>query len=510
MPLVVGVDGGEHLLLGLEVLGVDLDRRRVVLRRVAERLEVVVVGELARVGVALHERGEVLGVHVEVDGRGERLGVHGEGVLEALEAAGDLRGVGGQHLRDGRLELGGDGLADLGRHALEEGLQVGREVVRDVGRDDLLDPLAHRLAGHGVDLGEKPLGLLGRQVLLEVGGNLLHELGVVGVERARVLAPPGDEALRELAPQARGLLELVERERRVGELLVEDGREVRARHAGHERLHVHLSGDAREVDAHAGEVNLGRVEGRLEAARVEREGGAERGLVDREQALEVDPLAGLLLERLEALAGEDVGLGVGELLLHDLRARRALHQGLGEAVGVGDAGGERLGVAALVGPDDADHVEVEPGVDGGAHEVLVGGHVRPAPRLGVSAVGVRGADDLEAETEGVVVGEVDLLLLHLGLPRRPAHGGRDHLREFGGVEDADAVEGVVGDAPALREDEHAFVRLGRPAAGHHVVLGLEERLVVDHLVEDAHAPPVIVVESALGLSWVTPDSVSEE
>ena len=214
--LVVGVDDVHHALLGLEVLGVDLDRRRVVRRGVAERLEVVVVGELARVSVALHEGGEVLGVHVEADGPCQGVRVHTEGALELGETAGHLVGILGEHLRHGALELGRNGSANLRGHALHEGLQVRGELARDVVGHDLLDALAHGGAGNLLDLGEDALGVLGLEVGRKALGELLDEVRVLRVERANV----SHEAHRELAAEFGDLLELLGREGGVGELLL--------------------------------------------------------------------------------------------------------------------------------------------------------------------------------------------------------------------------------------------------------------------------------------------------
>ena len=77
--LVVRIDVIEHALLGLKVARENLDRDGVCLIRIPQRSQIVVVGELRRLGVAHHERTQVLGVHVEMDGtsKGARIHAHG-------------------------------------------------------------------------------------------------------------------------------------------------------------------------------------------------------------------------------------------------------------------------------------------------------------------------------------------------------------------------------------------------------------------------------------------------
>ena len=76
--LVVRVDVIEYALLGLKVARENLDRDGVCLVRIAQRGQIVVVGELRRLGIAHHERTQVLGVHVEMDGtrKGARIHTH--------------------------------------------------------------------------------------------------------------------------------------------------------------------------------------------------------------------------------------------------------------------------------------------------------------------------------------------------------------------------------------------------------------------------------------------------
>ena len=77
--LVVRIDVIEYALLGLKVARENLDRDGVGLVRIAQCGQIVVVGELRRLGIAHHERTQVLGVHVEMDGtsKGTRIHVHG-------------------------------------------------------------------------------------------------------------------------------------------------------------------------------------------------------------------------------------------------------------------------------------------------------------------------------------------------------------------------------------------------------------------------------------------------
>ena len=77
--LVVRIDVIEHAVLGLKVARENLNRDGVGLVRIAQRGQIVVVGELRRLGIAHHERTQVLGIHVEMDStsKGARIHVHG-------------------------------------------------------------------------------------------------------------------------------------------------------------------------------------------------------------------------------------------------------------------------------------------------------------------------------------------------------------------------------------------------------------------------------------------------
>ena len=77
--LVVRIDVIEYALLGLKVARENLNRDGVCLIRIAQCGQIVIVGELRRLGIAHHERTQGLGVHVEMDGtsKGTRIHVHG-------------------------------------------------------------------------------------------------------------------------------------------------------------------------------------------------------------------------------------------------------------------------------------------------------------------------------------------------------------------------------------------------------------------------------------------------
>ena len=70
--LVVRIDVIEYALLGLKVARENLNRDGVCLIRIAQRGQIVVVGELRSLGIAHHERTQVLGVHVEVNGMSKK------------------------------------------------------------------------------------------------------------------------------------------------------------------------------------------------------------------------------------------------------------------------------------------------------------------------------------------------------------------------------------------------------------------------------------------------------
>ena len=80
--LVVRIDVIEHTLLSLKVTRENLDRDGVCLIRIAQRGQIVVVGELRRLGIAHHERAQVLGVHVEMDGAGKGARIHTHGARQ--------------------------------------------------------------------------------------------------------------------------------------------------------------------------------------------------------------------------------------------------------------------------------------------------------------------------------------------------------------------------------------------------------------------------------------------
>ena len=89
--LVVRIDVIEHALLGLKVARENLDRNGVRLVRIAQRGQIVVVGELRCLGIAHHERTQVLGVHVEVDGTSKGARIHAHGARQVGKTRRHLR-----------------------------------------------------------------------------------------------------------------------------------------------------------------------------------------------------------------------------------------------------------------------------------------------------------------------------------------------------------------------------------------------------------------------------------
>ena len=483
-PLVVGVNGSKHVLLGRKVLGVDGDGDGVVRVRVAQGREVVVVGESARVGVIGHERGQVLGAHVEADGALEGARVNREGALQVGQARAHLVGNLGHDLPHGCLELRGDGGAHLLGKLGEEVLQVGGQLVLHVVSGNLLHAVRELRSRDGGNLGQDGLGLVRCQVLLELLADDSVEVGIARVGGGAVLAPPGHKALGELAGQTHDLPDLVGGEGRVDVAvrIAEDGREVRRGRTGDQGAHVKRGRDCRGVNAHARHVDAREVDA-AELGRVEGKGAPELCLVDGEEAAQVNALLGLVLELVEGLAGEDVRVGVRKLLPDDVGAGRAGHELLGEAMGVGDARAEGVGVGGLVGPHDAHDLEVKAVCHLLGHELRVVGHVGPAAGLRVGAVGLAGAQHLEGLVEGVLVGKGDVVIGHVHVTGG-SHGGLHHAGQLAGVKHADAVERVVAHAAVAVEDQDGLVGGRCPTARHHVVLLGEKVLVVDHLVED--------------------------
>ena len=81
--LVVRIDVIEHTLLSLKVTRENLDRDGVCLVCIAQRGQVVVVGEFRCLRIAHHERAQVLGVHVEVNGMSKGTRIHAHGARQA-------------------------------------------------------------------------------------------------------------------------------------------------------------------------------------------------------------------------------------------------------------------------------------------------------------------------------------------------------------------------------------------------------------------------------------------
>ena len=160
--LVVRVDVIEYALLGLKVARENLDRDGVRLVRITQRGQIVVVGELRSLGIAHHERTQVLGVHVEMDGTSKGARIHVHGARQVGKTRRHLR----RHLvhepRRGRLELGRYRrrylLADCLNHLIHSLLQIRSQLLLHIVAHCLLQTLGQGIAAERFELGQAFLG----------------------------------------------------------------------------------------------------------------------------------------------------------------------------------------------------------------------------------------------------------------------------------------------------------------------------------------------------------------
>ena len=249
---------------------------------------------------------------------------------------------------------------------------------------------------------------------------------------------------------------------------------------------VDVEGEIREVDeaaqieAAAAEVE-GTVQIEVEGVGIKREGILEGVGVDGEEAGQIEVAEALGLA--EALAGEDVGGGVGHLLLHDVAVGSVLHDLLGQGGGVGDAGGEHGSGGGVVRLDNAHDGDVLAVLHQLLHIVLVVGLALPDAIGVVVDVGVGAVHQLELQAHQLVVavgaevaGDIDVLVLGKLLY---------HLVQLGGVPQTHGVEGVVGHSAVFAQHGDTFGGLFGPAAGLDFVLGLIKVTVGGQLIENA-------------------------
>ena len=161
--LVVRIDVIEYALLGLKVARENLNRDGVCLIRIAQRGQIVVVGELRSLGIAHHERTQVLGV----TNKGARIHVHG------ARQVGKTRRHLRRHLvhkpRCARLELGRYRrrylLADCLHHLIHSLLQIRSQLLLHIVGHRLLQALGQGIAAERLQLSQ---ALLGCGIMLKI------------------------------------------------------------------------------------------------------------------------------------------------------------------------------------------------------------------------------------------------------------------------------------------------------------------------------------------------------
>ena len=167
--LVIRIDAIEYALLGLKVTWENLDRDGVRLVRIAQRGQIVVVGELRRLGIAHHERTQVLGVHVEMDGTSKGARIHAHGARQVGKTRRHLRSHLSHEPRRACFKLGryscrnlvADCLGYLA-HCL---LQIRSQLLLHIVGHRLLETLCQGIAAERLQLSQ---ALLRRGIMLKI------------------------------------------------------------------------------------------------------------------------------------------------------------------------------------------------------------------------------------------------------------------------------------------------------------------------------------------------------
>ena len=194
-------------------------------------------------------------------------------------------------------------------------------------------------------------------------------------------------------------------------------------------------------------------------------------------------MLGLALQFVEGFARKDIRLGVGELLLHNLRIGGALHKLASQCMRIGNARRQRTRIGRLVWSHHAHNVHVDTVGNLGGHKVGVARHVSPHAGLFVFAIGIGRRQHLKRRGQRIVVGEVGAGLGRLDLTVS-RHGAVNQIVEFIDIQRADAVERVIAHRSTARKHHYGFISRRGPMTGDNIVLAVEQALVVDHLVKD--------------------------
>ena len=194
-------------------------------------------------------------------------------------------------------------------------------------------------------------------------------------------------------------------------------------------------------------------------------------------------MLGLALQLIERLARKDIRLGVGELLLHNLRISGAFHKLASQRMRIGNARRQRARIGRLVRSHHAHNVHVDAIGNLGGHKVGVARHVSPHAGLFVFAIRIGRRQHLKRSRQRIVVGKVGAGLGRFD-PTVGRHSTVNQVVELIDIQRADAVERVVAHRAVARKHHHGLVGRRRPMAGNDIVLAIEQALVVNHLVKD--------------------------
>ena len=253
---------------------------------------------------------------------------------------------------------------------------------------------------------------------------------------------------------------------------VKDAREIWGRRFGHDVAEVDVLPNARKVKVQPGQVDTRKVytAGRArERRRIERERALQRRLVHTEHTAQIHALLGLALQLVKGFARKDIRLGVGKLLLHNLRIGSTLHKLASQRMRIDNARGQCARVCRLVGSHHAHNAHVNTVGNLGFHKVGVARHVSPHAGLFVFAIGIGRRQHLKRRGQCIVVGKVAAGLgrLDLAVGR---HGTVNQVVELIDIQRADTVERVVAHRSAARKHHHGLVGGRRPMAGNDIVL----------------------------------------
>ena len=267
---------------------------------------------------------------------------------------------------------------------------------------------------------------------------------------------------------------------------VKDTREIWGWRFCHDVAEVDVLANARKVNVQPRQIDARKVHTAgctRERRCIERKRTLQRRLVHTKHAAQINALLGLALQFVEGFARKDIRLGVGKLLLHNLRICGALHKLASQRMRVGNARGQRARVGGLVGSHHAHNVHVDTVGNLGGHKVGVARHIGPYAGLFVFAIRIGRRQHLKRRGQRVVVGKFGAGLGRFD-PTVSRHSAVYQIVELIDIQRADAVERVVAHRATARKHHHGFVSRRRPMPRHDIVLAVEQALVVDHLVKD--------------------------